>query len=69
MSTEKPKSLPIVGSQVFTACGTEDKYIETTPRVFHEGKWYFFCTPACQEEFIQDPQNSCLTSHQILSGT
>jgi YHS domain-containing protein len=69
MNKEESKSLPMVSSGVFTACGTEDKFMDSTPRVFHEGKWYFFCTPACQEEFVQDPQNSCLTSHHISSDT
>jgi YHS domain-containing protein len=67
MSEDELKSLPMVGSQVITACGTKEKFIKTTPRAFHEGKWYYFCTPACQEDFIRDPENSCLTSH-ITTG-
>ena len=63
MSADDLKALPIVDSQVITACGTKDKFIKTTPRANHEGEWIFFCTPACQVEFIQDPENSCLTSH------
>lgn len=56
--------LPEVGQEIRTACGTREKFILNTPRVLHEGKWLFFCVPACQEEFIQDPVNSsCLTAH------
>ena len=65
MSSDKIPPLPIVGSQVITACGSKDKFTVDTPRAKHDGEWIFFCTPACQEEFIQEPENSCLTSHLI----
>ena len=63
MKEQESESLPKVGGQIYTACGTKEKFIESTQRAYHDGKWYFFCTPACQVEFIQDPANSCLTSH------
>lgn len=56
--------LPEIGSEILTACGTPEKFQANTPRAMHEGKWIFFCLPICQEEFIQDPKNSCLTSHE-----
>jgi len=63
MSSENMHQLPIIGSQVLTTCDTKEKFSKNTPRAKHDGEWIFFCTPACQEEFIQDPENSCLTSH------
>lgn len=63
MGADDLKALPIVGSQVLTACGSKEKLSKNTPRANHDGEWIFFCTPACQEEFFQDPENSCLTNH------
>ncbi len=59
MSADKAIPLPVIGSQVFTACGSEEKFASDTPRAINEGKWIFFCTPVCQQEFIQDPSSSC----------
>ena len=55
--------LPVIGSKVRTACGSEEKFAFDTPRAIYEAKWIFFCTPLCQQEFIQDPANSCLADH------
>lgn len=63
MKSESSIPLPIIGSEVTTACGSPDKFTFETPHVLHEGKWIFFCTPGCQQDFIRDPQNSCLTNH------
>jgi len=60
MSSNNAIPLPVIGSEVTTACGSEEKFASDTPRVIYEGKWIFFCTPICQQEFIQDPGNSCL---------
>ncbi len=63
MSGKKVIPLPIIGSSISTACGSPEKFDSDTPRAILEGKWIFFCTPLCQEEFMQDPNNSCLTNH------
>jgi len=64
MSMEKGPKLPEIGRIIQTTCGTDEKYILNTPRVLHEGKWLFFCIPACQQEFVQDPANSsCISVH------
>ncbi len=55
--------LPVIGSEITTACGSPEKFNPDTPRAFHDGRWIYFCTPLCQEEFIQDPNDSCLTNH------
>jgi hypothetical protein len=55
--------LPVIGSDVRTACGSEEKFASNTPRVIYEAKWIFFCTPLYQQEFIQDPKNSCMADH------
>ena len=60
MSAGNPLPLPVIGSEVTTACGTAEKYKSDTPRVFYEEKLIFFCTAICQQEFIQDPGSSCL---------
>jgi YHS domain-containing protein len=54
-----PVPLPVIGSAVTTACGGEEEFSSDTPRVLFEGKWIFFCTPLCQQDFIQDPSSSC----------
>ena len=63
MSANNAIPLPVIGSQVKTACGSPEEFASDTPRAIHEGKWIFFCTPICQQEFIQDPTNSCMTNH------
>jgi len=63
MSTGEAHHLPEVDQNIITACGTQEKFSKNTPRVMHEGRWIYFCLPICQEEFTQDPENSCLTSH------
>ena len=67
MSTGNHLPLPVVGSEVTTACGTAEKYTLNTPRDFYEGKWIYFCTEICQQEFTQDPRNSCMAEQ--LSNT
>ena len=58
------QQLPQISSEVITACGSQEKFSNNIPRVFHEGEWVFFCIPACQQEFIQDPGNSsCVVDH------
>jgi YHS domain-containing protein len=59
MSSNNAIPLPVIGSKVRTACGSEEKFAFDTPRAIYEGKMIFFCTPECQQEFIQDPKNSC----------
>jgi YHS domain-containing protein len=61
MSSNSAIPLPVIGSHVRTACGSEEKFVSDTPRAIYEGKWMFFCTPICRQEFIQDPGSSCLT--------
>ena len=64
MSAQKAPQLPETGQTVTTTCGTAEKFMLNTPRVLHEGKWVFFCIPACQQEFIQNPESSsCLVDH------
>jgi hypothetical protein len=64
MSLAIDPQLPEIGQTVKTTCGTEEEFILNTPRALHEGRWLFFCIPACQQEFIQDPANSsCMTGH------
>ncbi len=60
MSSKNAVPLPVIGSEVTTACGSAEKFACDTPRASYEGKWIFFCTPICQQEFIQDPRNSCM---------
>ncbi len=60
MSADNAIPLPVIGREVTTACGSQEKFASDTPRAIYEGKWIFFCTPICQQEFIQDPGNSCL---------
>jgi YHS domain-containing protein len=67
MSADNAIPLPVIGRAVTTACGSEEKFASDTPRVIYEGKWIFFCTPICQQEFIQDPGNSCLAD-QVNNG-
>lgn len=55
--------LPVIGNQIKTACDSDESFSADTPRALHEGQWIFFCTPLCQQEFIEDPTKSCLTSH------
>jgi YHS domain-containing protein len=69
MNIDKDPQLPVMGQAIKTACGTKEKFMENTPRVLHEGRWLFFCIPSCQEEFIQDPENSsCLAGHPSDEG-
>jgi YHS domain-containing protein len=63
MSREDKPDLPLIGSQIQTACGGEEQFSTETPHAMHEGNWIFFCTPDCRQDFVQDPQNSCLVSH------
>ena len=62
MSAESSIPLPIIGSDIKTACGDADKFAANTPRALYKGKWIFFCTPVCQQEFIEDPGSSCYAS-------
>jgi hypothetical protein len=62
MSTGNSIPLPIIGSEIKTACGDADNFAVNTPRALHKDKWIFFCTPLCQQEFIQDPSSSCYAS-------
>lgn len=66
MSSNSMIPLPVIGSHVRTACGSEEKFASDTPRAFYEGKWMFFCTPLCRQEFIQDPSSSCYAD-QIMN--
>lgn len=68
MSVNDGAQLPVLGSSITTACGTADQFSHDTPRAVHEGKWIFFCTPACRHDFLQDPENSCLVSHSRPDG-
>jgi YHS domain-containing protein len=63
MSSENAIPLPVIGGDVLTACGTPEKFNTNTPRALYNGEWIFFCLPICRQEFLQDPNNSCLTSH------
>ena len=63
MSADNAIPLPVIGSEVTTACGSEEKFASDTPWAIYQGKWIFFCTAICQQEFIQDPGNSCLADH------
>ncbi len=63
MSREEKPNFPLKGSEITTACGGIEQFSAETPRVLYKAEWIFFCTPACQEEFIQNPDASCLTSH------
>ena len=63
MSSDNAIPLPAIGSEVTTACGSLEKFASDTPRASYEGNWIFFCTAICQQEFIQDPGNSCLADH------
>jgi len=63
MSANNVIPLPVIGSEVTTACDSQEKFTCDTPRASYEGKWIFFCTPICQQEFIQDPRNSCMPDH------
>jgi YHS domain-containing protein len=60
MSSNNAIPLPVIGREVTTACDSQEKFTSDTPRAIYKGKWIFFCTPICQQEFIQDPRNSCL---------
>ncbi|MGW8224560.1 MAG: hypothetical protein ACWGOY_02440 [Anaerolineales bacterium] len=60
MSEGETNPLPVVGSQIITACGSVERFLAETPHALHEGQWIFFCTPTCMREFVQDPDNSCL---------
>jgi YHS domain-containing protein len=59
MSSNNLIRLPVIDSQVTTACGSVEKFTSASPRAIYEGTWVFFCTPLCQEEFIQNPGLSC----------
>jgi YHS domain-containing protein len=63
MSSNNLIRLPVIDSEVPTACGSVEKFTSATPRVLYEGMWVFFCTPLCQQEFIQDPRNSCMADN------
>ena len=63
MSADNTIPLPTIGSEVTTACGSEEKFASDTPRAIYEGKWIFFCTAIYQQEFVQDPRNSCMVYH------
>jgi YHS domain-containing protein len=60
MGSGQAMPLPVIGSDITTACGTPEKYTPDTPRAFYQGRWIYFCTPSCVQDFVQDPQNSCL---------
>ena len=59
MSAIDSVPLPVVGSDVKTACGETEKFAANTPRALYKGKWVFFCLPVCQKEFLEDPSSSC----------
>ena len=59
MSAESPAPLPVIGSELKTACGEAEKFAANTPRALYEGKWIFFCLPVCENEFLEDPNSSC----------
>ena len=66
MSAGRPIPLPVIGSEIKTACGDEGKFATNTPRALYKGKWILFCLPVCQQEFIQDPSSSCYVG-QIMN--
>jgi len=37
-------------------CGMELEPIETTLQVAHKGTIYYFCSTACKDQFVTDPQ-------------
>jgi YHS domain-containing protein len=59
MSVESSIPLPVIGSEVQTACGDAENFAANTPRALYKGRWVFFCTPLCQQDFIEDPGSSC----------
>lgn len=63
MNAESSIPLPVIGSEVKTACGDSENFTANTPRTLYKGKWIFFCTPLCQKEFIEDPGSSCYADH------
>lgn len=62
MSAESPVPLPIIGSEIKTACGETENFAANTPRTLYKGKWIFFCLPVCEKEFLEDPGASCYAS-------
>ena len=59
MSVGSSIPLPVIGSDIKTACGEAEKFVANTPRALFKGKWIFFCLPVCQKEFLEDPSSSC----------
>ena len=51
--------LPVIGSEIKTACGDSEKFAANTPRALYKSEWIFFCLPICQKEFLEDPSSSC----------
>jgi hypothetical protein len=62
MGTKSPVPVPIIGSEIKTACGEAEKFAANTPRALYEGKWIFFCLPVCEKEYLEDPGSSCYAS-------
>ena len=62
MGAESPAPLPVIGSEIKTACGEAEKFAANSPRALYEGKWIFFCLPVCEKEFLEDPSSSCYAS-------
>jgi len=58
----KPE-LPALGSCVRAACDWELEFDESTPYMFYQGRWLFFCLPACLKTFLEDPDTSCLAGN------
>jgi YHS domain-containing protein len=64
MSGKPVLTLPPPGSQVRTACGGLVEFEQATPHAPYHGEWLFFCLPACQQLFENDPKSSCLPGQE-----
>jgi YHS domain-containing protein len=59
--------VPVIGSQVETACGGTVTYTAATPCVLYNGRNLYFCLAPCKADFVRDPAHSCL-AHAFPHG-
>lgn len=67
MSLKPEIPLPETGVLVTTACRGCIRFDEDTPHAVYRGQRVYFCLPLCLEDFVQNPENSCLKGNPFFA--
>jgi YHS domain-containing protein len=67
MDRESQVSSTQLGKPIQTACGGYVFLEENTPQTIFNGRQVYFCLPTCRDDFLRDPQTSCMAGDLFSS--